>query len=62
MILPHKSESINDQGILIGRIYCLYLHGPSSLNYGIDLRSGKWGMAEDSGGSGGGGVGGEGFF
>lgn len=44
-ILPHQSEAISGQGILIGRIYRLYLHSPSSLNCAIDLGLGHGGLA-----------------
>lgn len=44
-MLPHQSEAISGQGILIGRIYRLYLHSPSSLNCAIDLGLGHGGLA-----------------
>lgn len=58
-MLPHHSEAITGQSILIGRICLLYLHSPSSLNSAIDLGLGHaglaswwWGVegAEDTGG------------
>ncbi len=52
-ILLHQSEAVSGQGILIGRIYRLYLHGPSSLNCDIDLGLGHEGLASRQGRGGG---------
>lgn len=49
-MLPHQSGAISGRGVLIGRIYRLCLHGPSSLNWAIDLGPGHGGLEVGRGG------------